>query len=128
MTTDLATSCAECGAQWDDHVLRDYRAHWAATHPGLPFQEAPDGQPYRTIPLADIADGILIGTSVAVLPPEAAGIVGTTALGVLHFEFRAGPASLYSQQVVLSDQQLRDLKALVGAAVDQVLKKTRKRR
>lgn len=90
MTDITADTCPECGSEWDDHTLRDFRAH----RPGVidhPYEEGPG---IRTMSTGDIFDLVtFVGGSVDVGPTAAAAGLPRF-LPFIRFEFRSSSAPL----------------------------------
>lgn len=126
MTDITANTCIECGADWDDHTVRDFRTHWPAAHPETDahYEEQPglaDEQP-------PMADHISVAAGLVPLPPAAQLAGAPSHLPALVFRFAQGLQPIGAVAFVGGEQQLKAVRLLVSQAIDGALAAERRSR
>lgn len=126
--TQSEPTCPICNLEWDDHVVKVFRAHWTEVHPKVtPFsdQEEPtfteDPMGKMLSSHIDVASGVV---DVPLGAQMAANLPST--LPVLVFTFSGEePITRY---LVLDDTEMRSIPSLISDAVQSSLKQARRRR
>lgn len=119
-----------CGRDVDDHTLRELRAHHPAENLNLPYQDAP-GDPIA-VPLD--TQGVMAGAIVVrglVMPvPDGPQLGLPRAIPALGFTFFGadGLHEVAKVVLVLTDDGMRNVRSIVGGAIDSSLKATRRAR
>lgn len=122
----LANSCIECGQQWDDHTVAAFREHWAAAHPAVDLPYAPIEPGTAQAVEVAMADFVTVAASVIPTPPAAQLGGMPSHLAALVFTFSQGAKPFPPMALVLTDIGMRQLRTLLGDAIDASLKATRK--
>jgi len=119
------TEVCECGKPTDDHTIRELRVCHPAERLNLPYEECD-----MSGNLADqgqLAGGLVVRGLVVDLPESFGGTLCLPALGFTFF----GPDGLTEVAktlLVLDDNRMRNLRNIVGSAIDGALKHARRRR
>lgn len=115
----------ECGKATDDHTLRELRVCHPAEALNLPYQEAAAQVPADE--MGAMCSGMVVRGLVVPCP---AGYGLPSTLPALGFTFFApdGLTEVARILLVLDDDRMRELRTVVGSAIDGALKHARRRR
>jgi len=125
MTEITANTCLVCGLEWDDHTVRDHRAHWFEAHPtvDIPFEEL-DGPRYHDLPETHLFDYVGFGSATYSVDPQTARLAGVPpVLPLLYLEFsnagnRTNPLRV---ALLVPDHLVASVRSGIGAALDSAL-------
>lgn len=119
-----AVICPGCGKETDEHLVREVRACLAslrANDPGtLPFEELEGGLRDETIPYV-LAGGVIVKAGVQGSP------LGNFPVLVFDFASPNVEEPITPIALVLPPERLRDVRVIVGQAIDSALRAARKR-
>lgn len=134
--TDLPTvdgdTCPLCQLPWDDHLLKTFRAHWAEVKVQRVERYAETTEPVEGPELGTFYDYVEVRAGGVQLPAGAVVAGAPRGLPVLLFRFASsdaatGPPEL-TAHLVMSEEGLRQLRLIVGSAIDSATKLGRRLR
>lgn len=123
--TETINLCVICGAEWDDHTVRDFREHWGPAHPDLPFEGNELRE--RQVAMDELCQRVEVTAAVIGIGEAGRAALGTSYVPALRFSFFAGVGSttVHTHILVLTDERMRALPIMVGDAARAALKQAR---
>lgn len=134
MPTPSDDTCIECGREWDEHTMAQFREHWPAAHPTAEWSDIPaelDYAPEYRRGQDHIAHGVTMDIGVDQCQPDVALALGRPEFRpCIRFTFinRTDPADDVSIVMTLDDEDAVKMRRMLSAGIDQALMVTKKAR